>query len=248
MNKILDKNLSICDYDENFRITNEISNKDFVYVYNSLKLGRPIDLRIYKGKVEIYYNYPITLSDLKISYELVRKVCLLYNINEFYKDNEIKNINDIDNIIKEELNVNKNVFDIMKTNNKRCISLVMNPYILKISDIEKFKKDNNLFENYLNELQRPGYYYASPIIYENGEVIYTITKNVLSIVPIKPIKEDALVAIPNIENNKLIDNFYIKYNDFINNINKDNIYDEEHIIVKIDKNKRNQLNKYKVEI
>ena len=123
----------------------------------------------------------------------------------------------------------------------------MNPYILKISDIEKFKKDNKLFEDYLNELQRPGYYYASPIIYENGEVIYTITKNVLSIVPIKPIKEDALVAIPNIENNKLIDNFYIKYNDFINNINKDNIYDEEHIIVKIDKNKRNQLNKYKVE-
>ncbi len=53
LNNIVDKSLSICNYDENFRITNEISNKDFVYVYNPLKLGRPIDLRIYKGKVEI---------------------------------------------------------------------------------------------------------------------------------------------------------------------------------------------------
>ena len=102
--------------------------------------------------------------------------------------------------------------------------------------MKKINNNLNDFEKFLSEIQSYDVYYAAPAVFRkiatNKSIgIYSISKNVPSVVPTKP-----YVVLNQIKD---IDEWYvmfdkektIKYDDFIKNVEEKQYYDANHVIV-----------------
>ena len=129
---------------------------------------------------------------------------------------------------------------------------VYHPIAIGSKEIKEI--DNNLenFENLLNKLQQLDLYYAAPKLYQTPDkliAVYAIGTEIPSIVPLKPgiisnkskdIK-DWFVFLPG--------NKAIKYEDFINNVDHNNYYDANHIVICLKEEKIKELiTKYETKI
>ena len=215
---------------------------------------------------ELTLNYPCSVIDIAIFYKFITMYCKYFNLDKFTQEGEEYNLDDIEKLIKEaddfnkriicrELKVGLTIFG--------CIYPIVidDDLILKLRSNEEAKA-YNYFAKYLDNLQRPMYYYAIPLIYKNNNKYiakYGLTKDVPSIFPKStylPFGYNQKIfdnitswSVAVIENQEYSITCEIPYNDFCKliNINKLPKFDYKHKLVTIDDKIMTKISKYKIE-
>lgn len=242
MNEII--NLTGLSYgvsDDNFRlIRDEIASHTLLY--DETKPARGIELWIDKNDILLSLSLPTSPSEIKMYYDTIAKICNTLNIKKYLRDDEQVNIEDNDRFIKYDEEASIGALEDIKNKTGDLyqrfeIFGIFNP--ISIGQIELKKINNNLndFEKFLSEIQSYDVYYAAPAVFRKKATnksigIYSVQKNVPSVVPIKP-----YVVLNQIKD---IDEWYvmfdkektIKYDDFIKNFKeKQYYYDANHVVV-----------------
>ena len=250
-------NLSYGVCDEAYRlIPNEIGSRTILYDKN--KLARGIELSLENNDIILRLSLPTTPKEIRCFYKIIETICKNFNTNTYIRNEETVQIEDNGTFIKsdEEGSIYglKDMKDILATKEYPYMQIfgVYHPIAIGSKEIKEI--DNNLenFENLLNKLQQLDLYYAAPKLYQTPDkliAVYAIGTEIPSIVPLKPgiisnkskdIK-DWFVFLPG--------NKAIKYEDFINNVDQDNYYDANHIIVCLKEEKiKDLISKYETKL
>ena len=265
------KELYIGTFDDAYRYErytgkNDIRNVPFILFYKKL-FGRGFSFLVDDDyNAELTLNYPCSVIDIAIFYKFITMYCKYFNLDKFTQEGEVYSLDDIEKlqveaddfnkrIVCKELKVGLTIFG--------CIYPIVidDDLVLKLRSNEE-DKAYNYFAKYLDNLQRPMYYYAIPLIYKNNNKYiakYGLTKDVPSIFP-------KSTYLPFGYNQKLLDNITswsvavienqeysitceIPYNDFCKliNINKLPKFDYKHKLVTIDNKIMAKISKYKIE-
>lgn len=250
-------NLSYGVCDEAYRlIPKEIGPRTILYDKN--KLARGIELSLENNDIILRLSLPTTPKEIRCFYKIIETICKNFNTNTYIRNEETVQIEDNGTFIKsdEEGSIYglKDMKDILATKEYSYMQIfgVYHPIAIGSKEIKEI--DNNLenFENLLNKLQQLDLYYAAPKLYQTPDkliAVYAIGTEIPSIVPLKPgiisnkskdIK-DWFVFLPG--------NKAIKYEDFINNVDQDNYYDANHIIVCLKEEKiKDLITKYETKL
>ena len=226
--------------DDNFRLMrDEIASHTLLY--DEKKPARGIELWIDKNDILLSLSLPTSPSEIKMYYDTIAKICNTLKMKKYLRDDEQVNIEDNNKFIKYDEEASIVALEDIKiktgdTYQRFEIFGIFNP--ISIGQIELKKINNNLndFEKFLSEIQSYDVYYAAPAVFRkiatNKSIgIYSISKNVPSVVPTKP-----YVVLNQIKD---IDEWYvmfdkektIKYDDFIKNVEEKQYYDANHVIV-----------------
>ena len=244
--------------DDNFRLMrDEIASHTLLY--DEKKPARGIELWIDKNDILLSLSLPTSPSEIKMYYDTIAKICNTLKMKKYLRDDEQVNIEDNNKFIKYDEEASIVALEDIKiktgdTYQRFEIFGIFNP--ISIGQIELKKINNNLndFEKFLSEIQSYDVYYAAPAVFRkiatNKSIgIYSISKNVPSVVPTKP-----YVVLNQIKD---IDEWYvmfdkektIKYDDFIKNVEEKQYYDANHVIVLLNNEEIEVLvNKYFCEI
>ena len=250
-------NLSYGVCDEAYRlIPKEIGKRTILYDKN--KLARGIELSLENNDIILRLSLPTTPNEIRCFYKIIETICKIFNTNTYIRNEETVQIEDNETFIKsdEEGSIYglKDMKDILATKEYPYMQIfgVYHPIAIGSKEIKEI--DNNLenFENLLNKLQQLDLYYAAPKLYQTPDkliAVYAIGTEIPSIVPLKPgiisnkskdIK-DWFVFLPG--------NKAIKYEDFINNVDHDNYYDANHIIICLKEEKiKDLISKYETKL
>ena len=253
---MLSDDLAFGVMDEHFRMIPNEKGK-YTIIYNPNNLARGLEVSFEKNIIELRLPLPTAKSDIEMFYEIVKRVCNKLKVDTFERYDEVLTLDTIDQLIRNDIDASTRALDDIcydKQYETITIFSALNPISIgsKEKDIIKGNVDN--FGKFLKEKQEIDAYYAAPKLYnsENDIIgIYVITENVDSIVPLKP------KVIMNKETEKI--KFYViigenpndivEYDNFINEVDKSNYYDDEHIIVRLSKKEiQSILEKYKTEI
>ena len=227
--------------DENFRlIRDEIASHTLLY--DETKPARGIELWMDNNDILLSLSLPTSPSEIKMYYDTIAKICNTLKIKKYLRDDEQVNIEDNDKFIKYDEEASIGALEDIKNKTGNAyqrfeIFGIFNP--ISIGQIELKKINNNLndFEKFLSEIQTYDVYYAAPEVFRKKATnksigIYSVPKNVPSVVPIKP-----YVVLNQIKD---IDEWYvmfdkektIKYDDFIKSFKeKQYYYDANHVVV-----------------
>ena len=226
--------------DDNFRLMrDEIASHTLLY--DEKKPARGIELWIDKNDILLSLSLPTSPSEIKMYYDTIAKICNTLKMKKYLRDDQQVNIEDNNKFIKYDEEASIVALEDIKiktgdTYQRFEIFGIFNP--ISIGQIELKKINNNLndFEKFLSEIQSYDVYYAAPAVFRkiatNKSIgIYSISKNVPSVVPTKP-----YVVLNQIKD---IDEWYvmfdkektIKYDDFIKNVEEKQYYDANHVIV-----------------
>lgn len=234
---------------------NNINGYYFIVYSNSY--GRGFEFSIdNKTDIVLRLNIPSTKSDIIDFYEFIKSSCELLKTTSFLQESEPKSIDIIPTLIEENITLSN---DVLKNFcQKEDLTIFGAIYPVDIED--DFRKNIlnattdtiDIFEKYLYEKQSGDYYYAKPIIYNDKNtndyiVMFALTKNVNSIIPINPtipfeicLPENAIIKKWDISIGHYNDNYetlgIISFNDFKEKINLDSLprYDKNHVIINLD--------------
>ena len=231
----------------------------YTVLFDSNCIGRGIETSIEENCLYFRLSLPSTPTEIELFYNLTKDICKKLKIKEFTRDEEIVSVKDINKFIELDKNTSITALKSISSqiNNGESKNFVicgaLNPITLGEREIQEIDNKLENLETLLNRLQKLDVYYASPSFYKlkNEAIIglYFIGEEIVSVVPLDPIspfnKNNGIdvyyVALP--EYNK------IKYEDFINNVEKIGDYDSDHIIISLDENTINDLvSKYSIDI
>lgn len=270
---LLKKELSIHDVifdnmgfgimDENYRL-DENKTGDYTVVYNRNSICRGCEISLKKGLVELRLPLPTSEADIVFFYDYIEKICHKMNVKNYVRNGEKATFDKKNEYIKDDISTSEMALKEIETKidqgDYTCMYIfgVLNPIALGKDEMIKIQGDTNKFGEFMNSLQSMDVYYASAHLYKRSNntifAVYTLTESVESVMPYVP---KILMLNESIQVNDwnvafVIDKELegkISYNDFINNVDKTNIYDSEHFILSLDKAKmRELLNQYKVEL
>ena len=253
--KLTGLSYGVCD--EAYRlIPKEIGHRTILYDENNLARG--IEVSLENNDIILRLSLPTTSNEIRCFYDVIEKICKNLNTNTYIRNEEQVQIANNDNFIKDDEEGSmyglKDIKDILASKEYSYMQIfgVYHPISIGMKEIKEI--DNNLenFENLLNKLQQLDLYYAAPKLYQTPDkliAVYAIGTEISSVVPLKPeiisnkskdIK-DWFVFLPG--------NKTIKYEDFINNVDQDNYYDANHIIVCLKEEKiKDLITKYEIKI
>lgn len=253
--KILNLSYGVCD--ENYRLhRNEIANHTLIYDENNLARG--IDLSIDGADILLSLSLPTSKEEIRCFYDVIDKLCNELKIQKYIRDEEQVNIKDKEKFIKYDEDGSicglENIQERLNKNegNRSEIFGIYNPISIGIKEIKEINNDLDNLSSFLNRVQSLDVYYATPRVYKVHDKlvgIYAIGLNIPSVVPTKPYI--VLNQVKGIEQwyVMLREGKTIKYEDFINNIDKDKYYDVNHIIVTLNDEQTDMLiDKYFVEL
>ncbi len=245
--KILNLSYGVCD--ENYRLNrNEIANHTLIYDENNLARG--IDLSLDGTDILLSLSLPTSKEEIRCFYDVIDRLCNELKIQKYIRDEKQVNIKDKEKFIKDDESgsifglesiqerISKNEYDHFE------IFGIYNPISIGIKEIKEINNNLDNFSSFLSRIQSLDVYYAAPRVYKVHDRlvgIYAIGLNIPSVVPIKPYI--VLNQIQEIEEwyVMLKEGKTIKYEDFINNIDKGEYYDANHIIVTLNDKKIDML-------
>lgn len=248
--------------DENYRL-DENKVGEYTVVFNRNHICRGYEINIKKGEINLSMPLPTSNEDITFFYDYIQMLCKKMNTKVFIRDEEEATFDHIDKFIKLDTEASIGALEQIEKNldngeyEKMYIFGAINPISIgkrKLSDIDK---NLDKFGQLMHNLQSMEVYYAAPRVYQKKDNtlfgVYTLTEDVPSVVPYKAslfMNNKIKVEEWNIGFviNGTIKGF-ISYNDFINNVKKENKYDTEHFIISLNKQEIETLiKKYKIEL
>lgn len=253
--KITNLSYGVCD--ENYRlIRNEKANHTLIYDEN--KLARGIDLSLDGTDIILSLSLPTSREEIRCFYCVIEKICKYLKIQDYIREEAQVNIKDNERFIKDDENGSVvGLEDLQERINGNEYSRfeifgVYNPISIGEKEIKEIGNNLDNFADFLNRLQSLDVYYAAPRVYKVNDRlvgIYAIGPDIPSVVPTSP-----YIVLNQIQGIKdwyvmLRKGKTIKYENFISNINNQEYYDSNHIIVTLSEAEIDFLiEKYFVEI
>lgn len=246
---INDINLPYGICDESYRlIFNKIGKH--ILIYDDKKLARGIDVSIEDSDIVLLLSLPTSLSEIRLFYKIVEKMCLKLKIKKYIREEEMVSIDDNERFIEYDEKASISGLEDLKyrinqdTYKHFEIFGVYNPISIGINEINQIGTNLTTFEKFMNDIQSIDVYYAAPNVYKiNGKIvgIYAIGPNIPSVVPNEP-----YIVLNQIEN---IDEWYVmfkegktvKYIDFFAKCKNKKYYDANHVIVSLSDEEMNDL-------
>lgn len=247
--------------DDAFRLI-EGETGEVTIVYSKEKPERGIELSIEKKKIHLRMSLPTGENEIVFFYEYVKKICELLCTNCFEREGECADFSKISTFIEWDRNASKSALEEMEENldngtyTSLCLYGVHNPIAIDKNDLLEISKNLKKLGDFLEEKQKIDAYYGCAKVYRKPDGIlfgvYTITEEVTSIFPLE---------LNLIVNETKIENVYIsfvfdetmqgiiKYQDFLSNVDKNNLYDCSHFLIELQKETMKKLlEDYKVEM
>ena len=248
-------NLNYGTSDEYFRlINNKIGNHTLIY--DDKRYARGIEISLDDNYIILELSLPTTKEEVNCLYRITEKICNKMLTKKFIRNEEEKTFEDINDCVIEDIDLCekalKEICEKLEKNEYIQIFGIFNPISIGKKEQEIINNNLNNLANYLQNIQSIDAYYSVPKVFNIDDEligIYRIKDNIPTIVPIEPYI--ILNRIPNIKEWYVMfneDNF-IKYDNFINNIDTSNYYDANHVIINISETKIiDLLKKYKENI
>lgn len=247
--------------DDTFRLI-EGKTGDITIIYLKEKPERGIELSLEKKKVHLRMSLPTGEDEMIFFYEYVKKICELLHATTYEREGEMATLSNIPTFLKYDKRASIRALETMEENldngtyTSLSIYAVYNPIALGKEDLQKIARDTKKLGQFLEEKQKIDAYYGSPKIYTKPDKtifgIYTITEEIVSIFPL-----DTTLIVDNTKTENVYMSFVyddkmqgmIKYQDFLSNINKNNLYDNSHFLVQLKKEEMKKLlEAYKIEV
>ena len=217
---------------------------DHMILYDPQKIGRGIEVSYEGTTLLLKMPLPTTKHEIKLFYDMIVKICIQNHVKEFIRDDEkmllINAYNYLNMDIQITIDTIKQFDEKLKRKEQEGLFVfgALYPIYLGIDQFNEINGSIDNFENFLHRLQEMDAYYANPRFYQrqDGTVfgIYTIGDGIVSIVP-----TEAYAPFQQIDE---LDSWYviipehnaIPYEDFIKHIEKIQVYDNTHIVIKLD--------------
>lgn len=260
---ILENNMRYGVMDEAYRL-DEGKVGDWTVIFNGNHVCRGYEISLKKGEINLRMPLPTSEEDIIYFYEYIKNLCAKMNTKEFFRDEEKVNFAKIPACINLDIEASTKALEKIEEglDNKDYSSFyifgALNPIALGKRELEKFAGNIQNFGKVLDELQKQDIYYAKNRIYQREDKtnfgVYVLTENVPTVLPFeaKPFILDNDIKINDWYLGLVINENmagFIPYQDFLNSIDKDKIYDTEHFIITLTAKKiKDLLDKYKVEI
>lgn len=255
---IKDCGLSYGICDENYRLCeNEIGEHTLVFKREN-GLARGIDISLDKNDINLLLSLPTSIDETTFFYEFTKQLCRILKTNRFERNGEICKFDNIEQFIEDDIRGSECGLEMIKKNleenkyNRMEIFGIYNPISLGFKETQEIGNDVNKFGKYLNDLQSRDVFYTAPKVYNIGGKligIYAVMPDNPSVVPDKP-----YIVLNQLEG---IEEWYIffgegltiKFEDFINNVDKSDYYDQNHFVARLNQEQINDLvTKYGVNI
>lgn len=238
----------ICD--ENYRLCeNKISEHTLVFRKEN-GLARGIDISLDKNDINLLLSLPTSINEITLFYELTKQLCRILKTNRFERNGKSCKFDSIEQFIEDDIHGSECGLEIIKKNleenkyNRMEIFGVYNPISLGLKEMQEIGNDITKLGQYLNDLQSRDVFYAAPKVYNIGGKlvgIYAVMPDNPSVMPDKP-----YIVLNQLEG---IEEWYvffgegltIKFEDFINNVDKSDYYDQNHFVVWLSQEQINGL-------
>ena len=247
---IKDCGLSYGICDENYRLCeNEIGEHTLVFKREN-GLARGIDISLDKNDIHLLLSLPTSKNEIILFYEFTKQLCRMLKTNRFERNGESCKFDKIEQFIEDDIHGSECGLEMIKKNleenkyNRMEIFGIYNPISLGLKEMQEIGNDINKFGKYLNDLQARDVFYAAPRVYNFGGKlvgIYAVMPDNPSVMPDKP-----YIVLNQLEG---IEDWYVffgegltvKYEDFINYVDKSDYYDQNHFVVKLNSQQINLL-------
>ena len=236
--------------DENFRLCeNEIG--EYTLLFNRENgLARGIEFSLDNNEINLRLSLPTGEKEISLFYELTKNLCRMLKTKKFCREGETVGFDSIEQFIQDDIKGSEYGLEMIKNdlNNGKYkymqIFGLINPISLGVNEMQKIGNDVSRFEKYLDELQSRDVYYAAPKVYNTGGKLiglYAVMPDNPTVLPDKP-----YIVLNQIEG---IEEWYIffgegkiiKFEDLINNIDKNNYYDANHFVAQLSNDEINAL-------
>lgn len=262
-NDILKDDMRFGIIDESFRL-DEGKVGEYTVIFNSKSICRGYEISFGKGIINLRMPLPTSKKDIEYFYEYVKYVCQKMGTNKFIRDNEEISFDVIPHCIELDVEASCNALNKMSNDledgtysNLYTFGAVF-PISLGKRELDRIQGDCEKFGELLNELQSMDVYYAGARVYQkdNGEYfcIYVLTEEVPTVLPFIPklLMSDNSFKVDDWNIGFVIDGEnkgFISYENFLDSISKDKLFDTEHFIIKLDSKKMEKLlEKYRVNL
>lgn len=261
-NNILIDGMSYGIMDDAWRL-DEGKVGEYTILFNPKHVCRGFEVNIVKNTLNLRLPLPTSDEDINYFYAYIKTICEKFKTEEFIRNEEIVTLNKIDSFIKEDSSFCEDVLETMKKDFEsgkyvtQYLMGVMHPISFGSKEMGAIHsiKDLGVF---MHQLQSRDLYYAKPNVYQKDIKsyfgIYVLTEAIPSIVPYeaklfmadKSLKIDYWYISFVCEGNML---GAIPYQDFLNYVDKSDIYDAEHFVITLHKeDMENLVDLYKVEL
>lgn len=246
--KIKDLNYGV--FDGNYKLQfDEIGNNTILY--DNECIGRGIEIILKDHLICMNLPLPSTCTEIELFYQLIDILCKKMDVDVFVRDGEIISIKDFDICIENDVNASidgiKNIDQTIRLeeNHSTILFGALHPIEIGLKEVDEIDCSLILFEKLLHRLQKLDAYYAVPRYYQRKDEsvfgMYFIGENITSIVP-----NDPKSPFFNIEK---LDSHYVRlpylndipYEDFINHLDSFEYFDKNHILIKLNETKINEL-------
>lgn len=242
LNTILGNELSYGQNDEYYRMDFEKRDRKEFIVYNPNFPGRGINIawdEMETHFIDLKLLNPTLTEEVIDFFNIIRRVSCAWKCNVEI-DGSIVKKSELDSVEKEQIKHNIQSSDFflkMLLNNEMDVFTMYSalfPICLKKAEAQRFYGHNDLFQNWLRNLQLEDVYYATPKFFvKNGDTVgvLIIVENTYSVLPDEPEVPDFVcdetgekiecdnyrLVVCSEDNNESID---ISYSDFLNELPK----------------------------
>ncbi|MBQ3394592.1 MAG: DUF4299 family protein [Oscillospiraceae bacterium] len=236
--------------DEFFRLQRgKIS--EWTVVFSLSKIGRGYEVRIGKGEIDLSMPLPTTDADILFFYSYIKKLCELMKTDVFYRDGVRTTFDKIDDCIVRDAKTSEKALSewrqkIQEGDGPFYIFGAQNPVCMGKRELEVIRGNSKIFEDVLDLLQKKDCFYGAPRLYQlkdsDGIVgVYSLTEDVPTVLPYEPailmndsvkVSEWSVGFICDLGNGPVMAG-QIPYRDFVDAVNKDDVYDSEHFVARL---------------
>ncbi len=251
---IIFENMGYGIMDDNFRLS-EGETGEVTVLYNKNIIGRGLEVVLQKDCVELRLPLPASEEDIKFFYQYIEKICKILKTDQFERNEEVSFLDRVNDYIKWDISASIGALNHMEQAIEKgeyenmYVFGAINPISIGKRELEIIDEDLNKFGQLLHELQSMDAYYAGAQVYQrdNGTIfgMYAVTEDLKTIFPFKP----SLIMNNEITINEWFVTFgyddevqgSISFDNLISNVEKENIYDSEHFIFSLGKEKMKEL-------
>lgn len=223
----------------------------YTILYNPTCIGRGIEVSIENDNVYLRLNLPTISSEIQLFYQLAVDICEKLKLKEFYRDEEKVNIKNAEVFCESDRNASiRALGDITgeikgQESKEFYIFGALHPISLGINEVERINGSLEKFEDFLTELQQRDIYYAVPRFYKQQDEtivgVYYAGEDIISAFPYEP--KLPFIQIQDVASwyAMLPGNNILKYQDFINHVEKLEDYDASRFVIHLSKEKIEEL-------
>lgn len=218
-------------------------------VYDPNKLARGIEIYHDLNQLQLHLSLPTSPKEIQLFYSLIQNICLYLDKNQFYRNNQLHTLHDLNSLESNDLSKSKELLKEIQhqlhLHPDSCFMIhgIMNPISLGYYEMDEINGSLEVLELLLDKLQKLDVFYAHPYIYKKKDNSlfggYFIGENISLIVPNHPnmtcdnqFIQDWYAFFP--------DNKLLNYDFFIQHVSSV-YYDFNHKIVHLSRKDINEL-------